>query len=95
MRRKITLTFINRKIMSGHIIEFATFYKQEAQGQRLLQNWQEMTLALVYHIPSFTPSVLFIYHFSGLRLQPFSRKKSVFTFSYVKAYVSKIDLAVK
>ena len=55
---------------------------------------QEMTFTLINHIPSFTPSVLFIYHFSGLRLQEFS-KNPVFTFSHVKAYVSKIDLAVK
>ena len=31
-----------------------------------------MTLTLINHIPSFSISVLFIYHFSGLRLQQFS-----------------------
>ena len=63
-------------------------------GQQTGQG-QEMTLTYINHIPSSTPLVICIYHFSGLRLQQFSKKSIVFTFSYVKAYVSKFDLAVK
>ena len=54
-----------------------------------------MTLIYINHIPSSTPLVVCICHFSGLRLQYFKKKSIVFTFSHVKAYVSKIDLAVK
>ena len=56
---------------------------------------QEMTLTLINDIPSFTPSVLFIYHFFRSQAATVFKKSIVFTFSHVKAYVSKIDLAVK
>ena len=50
---------------------------------------------LINHIPSSTLLVVCIYHFSGLRLHLVYKISIVFTFSHVKAYVSKIDLAIK
>ena len=49
----------------------------------------------ITHIRSSTQLVICIYHFSGRRLQSFLKKSLVFTFSHVKAPVSKTDLAVK
>ena len=67
----------------------SVYGKQTGQGQ-------EMTLTEFNHILLSTPLVVCIYLFSGLWLQSFLKKKSiVFTFSHAKAYVSKIDLAVK
>ena len=43
----------------------------------------------------FSVLVVCIYHFSGLRLHLVYKISIVFTFSHLKAYVSKIDLAVK
>ena len=56
---------------------------------------QEMTLTYINHIPSSTPLVVCIYHFSRPQAAIVFKKSIVFTFSYVKAYVSKFDLAVK
>ena len=52
------------------------------------------TFTYINHIPSSTLLVVCIYHFSGLRLHLVYKISIVFTFSHVKAYVSKIDLAV-
>ena len=55
---------------------------------------QEMTLAFINYLPSLTISCL---HLAIFRSQAatVSKISIVFAFSHVKAYVSKIDLAVK
>ena len=54
-----------------------------------------MTFTLINHIPSLTPLV--VLHIQLFRSQAaiVFKKSIVFTFSHVKAYVSRSELAVK
>ena len=61
---------------------------------RQMGQGQEMTLTLINHIPSFTPSVLYFTTFQVSGYNSFQKIHS-FHFSHVKANVSKIDLALK
>ena len=54
-----------------------------------------MALNLINHIPSLTPLVVLHLSFFRSHAAIVFKKSIVFTFSHVKAYVSKIDLAVK
>ena len=56
---------------------------------------QEMTLTKINHIPSSTPLVFLHLPLFKHQAATVFKKSIVFTFSHVKAYVSKIDLAVK
>ena len=66
----------------------SVYGKQTGQGQ-------EMTLTEFNHILLSPPLVVCIYFFQVSGCNRFKTKSIVFTFSHAKAYVSKIDLAVK